>query len=252
MPSPAEVTPGLVWVPELADPGRRLTLDDEASRYVARVCRARAGEQVQLTDGAGGWAATRVLETRPHVTLEIERVERSPRTRRARLLCGAPEGERADWMVEKLAELGVDELQPVDCERAAWDRFEQRRERWERLAVAALRQSRSRFRMVIHVPRPVAAALEALPAGHVGFLAAVDGLPAWEKPVARGGQVAGAVGPSRGFSAPERATFESLGWSRIALAGNRLRTETAALAWAAWWAGGATASERPSDFDPEA
>src|SRR5262245_9027471 len=156
MRSPAEVTPGLVWVPELVDPGHRLTLDSEASRYVARVCRARAGEQVQITDGAGGWAATRVLETRPHVTLEIERVEHTPRIRSAHLLCGPPEGERGDWMVEKLAELGVHVLSPVHCERATWDRFEQRRERWERLALAALRQSRSRFLMAIQSPQPLA------------------------------------------------------------------------------------------------
>jgi len=252
MPSPAEVTPGLVWVPELADPGHRIALDPESSRYVARVCRARVGEQVQLTDGAGGWAATRVLDTRPHVTLEIERIERTPRARSAHLLCGVPEGERGDWMVEKLAELGVHVLQPIDCERAAWDRFEQRRERWDRLALAALRQSRSRFRMAIQTPMPLVAALEALPAGHVGVVAAQGGRPAGVEPVPGAAIVAGAVGPSPGFSPRERDAFEGRGWGRIALAGNRLRTETAALAWAAWWARGTPATEPASDFDSEA
>jgi len=49
---------------------------------------------------------------------------------RAIVACGAPEKDRADWLVEKLAELGVSELQPLECARGGWERFAARRDRF--------------------------------------------------------------------------------------------------------------------------
>ena len=251
MHSRAEATPGLVWVPELRGPGERLTLDDAASRYVARVCRARTGEDVQLTDGAGGWASTRVLETRPHVTLEVERVEHTPRERLSILLCGVPEGDRADWMIEKLAELGVGVFQPIDCKRAVWDRFEHRRERWERLAMSALRQARARYLLEIRRPLPLDEALAGLPPGCGGTVATPEGAPAGASELPETQVVAGAVGPAPGFSSREREAMSSRAWSPISLSENRLRTETAAMAWAAWWAARTASGAISGELRPE-
>jgi RsmE family RNA methyltransferase len=50
-----------------------------------------------------------------------------------------------------------------------------------------------------------------------------------------------AVGPAAGFSAEEIRALEDGGFEPVRLAGTRLRTETAALAWAAWWARSALA-----------
>src|SRR5207237_366096 len=63
--------------------------------------------------------------------------------------------ERGDWLVEKLAEIGVELWQPLDCERARWRAGEARLERWRRLARAALCQSRQVWEMEILEPIPV-------------------------------------------------------------------------------------------------
>ena len=251
MHSRAEATPGLVWVPELRGAGERLALDDASSRYVARVCRARVGEEVQLTDGAGAWASTRVLETRPRVTLEIERLEHSARERTSVLLCGPPEGDRADWMIEKLAELGVSVFQPIDCKRGVWDRFEQRRERWERLAMAGLRQARTLYLLEIRPPLPLEEALTGLPPGCAGTVASLGGARAGGEEVPEAPIVAGAVGPAPGFSTRELEAMNTRGWKPIALSSNRLRTETAALAWAAWWASRTFSGAAESEIRPK-
>jgi 16S rRNA U1498 N3-methylase RsmE len=46
------------------------------------------------------------------------------------------------------------------------------------------------------------------------------------------------VGPAAGFEDEEWALLKVSGFEPIGLSWNRLRTETAALAWASWWASG--------------
>jgi len=150
---------------------------------------------------------------------------------------GPPEGERGDWLVEKLAELGVSVFQPVDCERGRWSAGPGGEARWHRLATAALKQSRRRFRMNVLPARPLAAVAGELPGG-ARFLADPGGSPAGGWPPPGVGASIGLVGPSQGLSPAEREFGAGLGFEPIRLSDGRLRAETAAVAWAAWWSGG--------------
>jgi 16S rRNA (uracil1498-N3)-methyltransferase len=238
MPSAADAAPSFLHLAALPAVGAESELPEDEARYVARVVRARAGETLTATDGEGGLARLRVEATRPAVVVLVLERSTAPRPADAVLWCGAPEGERGDWLVEKCAELGVTRLVPVDCDRARWGAAA-RAERWQRLAVAALRQSRSPWRLRLEPPTPLAAlAGTELPPAR--WLADPDGSPVSGR--TGGGAVVGAVGPSSGFSDEERKFLSGLGFSPVSLAGARLRTETAALAMAAAWA--AARSER--------
>ncbi len=232
----AEAAPSYVLVPELGAGGDTLALAGDEAHYLSRVVRVRAGERVIATDGAGLVAALEVLETGASVRVRI--VERQTRERVSRLVlwCGAPEGDRADWLVEKLAELGVATLQPVDTSRASWERFEAKRERWERLATAALRQSRSAFRMELREPVRLADAIAASPGVTCGWVGHPDGGPVGDILRQVSGQAVAAIGPSSGFSPEELNALRERGFIPVALARTRLRTETAALAMASAWA----------------
>ena len=131
---PAETSPSLLLVEDLPGVGRRVALPEDESHYLIRVCRARPGDRVSATDGRGALATLRMVEGGREAVVEVETCARSERTRVARVLCGPPEGERGDWMIEKLAELGVAVFQPLDCERGGWERMKGRAERWRRLA----------------------------------------------------------------------------------------------------------------------
>lgn len=243
MPSRADAAPAFLWVPELA-PGRR-RLEGEDSHYLVRVCRARAGDHVTLTDGRGGLARATVQATGSVVELEVGPLDRLDPARGAWILCGAPEEGRADWLVEKLGELGVSVFQPIESERVSWRSAEARIERWRRLAVAALRQSRRRFLLEVRTPLPLERAVAELPEEARCWLADSKGKPVPEALGSRVGLEAAVVGPAPGITAHERAMLLEAGFEAICLSGGRLRTETAALAWAAWWAGGgAGASEQ--------
>jgi 16S rRNA (uracil1498-N3)-methyltransferase len=251
MPSRADAAPSYVWAAAIPAAGSRIALDEQESHYVTKVCRVRAGESVTLTDGRGTRAQGVVIQLGEVVTLEMAEVEWQARERTATCLVGAPERGRADWMVEKLAELGVEYFLPIDTERSRWASSEVRLERWGRLARAALRQSRRCHEMDVHPPAGLAESIgltvtlrpaeSTRPAEEPGrrYLADSGGTPSGRLIPQAAGRTVAVVGPAEGFSTDERNRLTSAGFVPISLSDGRLRTETAAIALAAWWSGGA-------------
>lgn len=232
MRSRADAAPAFLYVPDLGERGAALELSPEESHYVARVCRAHAGDRVTVTDGRGATAELRLTGVGARVTGTIESRDQRARARRVWVWCGEPEGDRADWLVEKLAELGVESWQPIESRRGAWARAERRIERWRRLAVAGLRQSRRSYLMDVRAPIRLDHALRELPDGSDRWLASPVGE---HRPGPDPGRLQiGVIGPSSGFSDQEAASLEASGFLPISLGDGRLRTETAALAWTVW------------------
>jgi len=234
----ADAAPALLYLPGLPQAGSRFDLAPADAHYVSRVCRARAGERVEATDGCGARAALRLIEVRDGVVAEVESVTHEPALRRSWVLCGAPEGERADWLVEKLAELGVERFVPVDGVRGRWKAGSGRRARWQRLAIAALRQSRRLHLLAVEEPVPLMRALSSLAPGGSRWLADLSGTPSSSRHVPREEPAIGLVGPSGGLDDGEREAALAAGFQLVRLSAARLRTETAALAWAVWWSAG--------------
>lgn len=240
---PSEAAPARLLVDALPEAGSTHTLDPASSHYVTRVCRARAGEWVTLTDGRGGVARGRLAGAGSGLVVRVESSAVTPAPRPTLLLCGAPEGERADWLVEKLAELGAGTLVPVDTERARWQRFSRRSGRFERLAAAALRQSERDRLLAIRAPLALAQALRELPAGRVRWVGVAGSERVPEVPDGSDPLV-GLIGPSPGLSEGELGMARESGFQPICLADGRLRTETAAVAMAARWAGSRLLAKR--------
>src|SRR2546421_812683 len=101
MRSAADAAPSFVHLPELAAIRDERALTGDAAHYLARVVRVRPGERLTATDGEGLVTALAVVDVRPReVVVRPEgSPERVPPPARLRLLCGAPEGERGDWLV---------------------------------------------------------------------------------------------------------------------------------------------------------
>jgi len=237
---PAEAAPSYLWVPGLGEAVDLVELSPEESHYLVRVCRAREGDRVIATDGRGALARLRVLSLGERVRAAIETLEHPPADplrRRAWILCGAPEDQRGDWMVEKLAELGVEVWQPIECARARWRFSPGTLARWQRLAVAALKQSRRRFILEVRAPAPLAEAASGIPPEAACWMADPEGQRGAPAPAGMGWTV-GAIGPSKGFDPGEKDFLGRRAFKPICLSDGRLRAETAALAWAAWWGRG--------------
>ena len=107
--------------------------------------RLRAGEVVTASDGAGRWVACRWVGG---AALEIDGevvVEPEP-TPLVTVAFSPVKGERPEWAVQKLTELGVDRIVPLVAARSVvrWtgDRGEAVVARWRRVAREAAMQSR--------------------------------------------------------------------------------------------------------------
>jgi len=228
-----DAVPAFVFCPRLPETGGRGTLEDDERHHVVNVCRARPGDTATASDGAGWRAMIRLLEVGRVVTFEVERVERVQRMRNATIACGAPEGSRADWLVEKLAEFGIDRFQPLDCERGGWRWSTSRAARLDRVALAAMKQSQQAYRMRIERPLRLEAWARTVDPGTTRWLADTAGGVAGA-PV---GSFAAACGPAGGLTDAERAILTGAGFTPVRLAEGILRAETAGVALAAHWAG---------------
>lgn len=190
-------------------------LDEGDSHHLASVLRLRPGEEVGATDGAGGyrlyrWAGQGTLRAagdpawvpRPLPALTVA--------------FAAVKGERPEWAVQKLAELGVDRIVFLDTARAVvrWD--SRRVQRMRRVARQAVMQSKGVWLVAVDGPVPLSAVT-----GDDRAALASPGSPPPGPDLATV-----LVGPEGGWTAEELASAPAT----VGLGPTVLRTETAAVA----------------------
>lgn len=191
-----------------------LSADDR--RHLERVLRLRAGEAVTVSDGAGRWRECRFGEMLEPVGDIVADARPDPLITVAVALT---KGDRLDWAVQKLTELGVDCIVPFAAARSVvrWDaeRATHHAERLRRIARQAAMQSRRTWLPAVDDLRSFADV-----AGLEGAVLAEPGgqPPSLQRPVVL-------VGPEGGWAEEEAAAP----LPRVALAPTILRVETAAV-----------------------
>jgi len=193
-------------------------LDPSDRHHLRAVLRLRAGEPVTATDGAGRWVRCR-WEGDGVLVPDGPVVEERGGAHEVTVACAIPKGDRPEWIVEKLTEIGVDRIVFVETARSVvrWnaERAEKNRLRLEKVARAAAMQSRRVRLPRIEGPVPLAAVVASGAA-----IADPDGEPA----LPPGCQTL-VVGPEGGFDPAELPREVP----RVSLAATILRVETAAF-----------------------
>jgi 16S rRNA (uracil1498-N3)-methyltransferase len=204
-----------VFVESLAAP----TLDAEDAHHLLRVQRLRDGEVVTVSDGRGGWRACVLAAGELASAGPLQQT--APNLPSVTIAAAIPKGDRAEWMVQKLTEVGVDRIVLVDCARSVvrWsgERAARSRERLFRVAREAAMQSRRTYLPVVEGPLPVVEVL-----ARPGTVAAEPGAQPWPPMV---GATTVVVGPEGGFTAAELAHAAGV----VSLGETVLRVETAAV-----------------------
>ncbi len=221
-----------VHVPDLR-PGR-IALPPAEAHHVRDVLRLAVGDDLDLFDAAGGTAIARIVAVTPGVVaVEVSAVTAAVRPAVALTVAAAvPKGDRADWMVEKLSELGVARLVPLAAARSVvLPAGRNKADRWDRIAVESAKQSRRPGVMAVDAVTPLAAVLGAGPPGWVLSTEGGDARPVGSVPVPETLTVL--VGPEGGWTPDELAACAAAGWSAVRLTPTVLRVETAAVAVAA-------------------
>jgi 16S rRNA (uracil1498-N3)-methyltransferase len=214
--------------------GTAATLVGDEARHLARVLRARPGDEVVVFAGTGcEWPARVVGITRDTVDLELgpARVD-PPAAAPLTLAVALPKGERQKWLVEKLTELGVARLVPLLTQRGVAEATAAARDRLMRTVVEACKQCGRNTLLDIAAPVTSRQLVAGLAPPTRLILAAPAG-PPLSPPVATADPVVGCVGPEGGFTAEETAILIEAGAVPARLAPHVLRVETAAVALAA-------------------
>jgi 16S rRNA (uracil1498-N3)-methyltransferase len=215
-------------------PGPVLLQGAEA-HHLAVVCRLRAGDAVCLFNGDGHQYPARIEEVnRREVTLQVLAVESPSRELPFRLHIAAPlpRGDRAQFLLEKLTELGVTSFTPLQTARSVVHPRETKLDKLQRHVIEASKQC---GRNVLLEVRPMVE--------WAAFCQAAE-LPARRVLAHPGGESQGdlagcdtvaAVGPEGGFTDEEVAFACEAGWRLLDLGPRILRVETAAIVLAILW-----------------
>lgn len=199
----------------LVDDVEAPSLGTEEHHHLARVRRVRSGDPVSVTDGLGHW---RWCTFGAHLE-PVGEVQHDPAPV-PRLTVGFAlvKGQRPELVVQKLTELGIDEIAPFVAERSVvqWDDAKSARHH-ERLTTIAREAAQQSRRTWFPVVRPVAS---------FDDLAATPGAVVCDR---EGDPLTSAhttvlVGPEGGWSPRERRV------PAVGLGATVLRAETAAIA----------------------
>ncbi|MGE3139127.1 MAG: 16S rRNA (uracil(1498)-N(3))-methyltransferase, partial [Thermoleophilia bacterium] len=216
-------------------PGDEVDLAADDAHHLARVVRRRPGDTVEVMDGAGAiWPAV-VIATAPAARLRVEGDAplAPPAAVPVTLYQGLVEWGRLDTVVEKAVELGAAEVVVFTSERArrvpSADAWERRRERLDRVAVAAARQS---GRLPLPPVRlvPFGAIADEVRDGEAFLIDPRGDAPLQAATGAPAGPLALVVGPEAGFSDAEVDAARAGGLAVRHLGPAILRAETAAIA----------------------
>jgi 16S rRNA (uracil1498-N3)-methyltransferase len=203
------------------------------AQHLAKVMRAKAGDEVILFDGTGFEFAAEVMAVaRASVSLRI--TERCEVDRELpfewTLAVALPKGDRQRWLVEKLVELGCTRLQPIVTARGVAQPTGNALARLERAVIEACKQCGRNRLMQIAPSQALTELLTSADKTTTRLLAHPAGdVTNFEQARRPGAKTIVAIGPEGGFAPEELSLAEAQQWSLLNLGPRILRTETAAI-----------------------
>ena len=227
------------WVKEKLSAGIEASLDPAEARHAGQVLRLKPGEPCELLGNGERWQGE-ITDLTPNAGT-VRAVALLPSTEprlRITLFQGLPKGDKMELIIQKAVELGAEAIVPVAMTRCV-TRLDakdaaRRRERWQRIAAEACKQS---GRCALPEVRPLLNGKD-LPQAFAGFDAV---LVPWEE--AKEGSLrsfsqhhpeirslAIVIGPEGGITPEEIEEMGEAGAQTVTLGPRILRTETAGMA----------------------
>jgi 16S rRNA (uracil1498-N3)-methyltransferase len=219
-------------IPSIPNAGEFVEVSDPAEvKHLRKSLRLNIGDEITVSDGQSKSASAEITAVNKNsVMIRILETKTAHHTgSKLTLWLGCLKSPRMDWLVEKLVELNVDEFRPLICEHSV--AVKDKKERWERIAKAALKQSGADRLVAIHDAVPLSAVSgsknelfiylsldKPQPAGLAEILQAKNA-----------DQIHLFVGPEGGFSPNELAHLKEIGAVAASLGSAVLRGETAGI-----------------------
>lgn len=219
------------------------TLAGPEAHHLINVMRAEVGDEIVLFDGNGYEFDARVdAVSRKTVSFELlsrRDVDREL-SRSLEFAVALPRGDRSDWLVQKLVELGVTRLTPWKTARSVSNPNEKSVKRLQRQVIEASKQCGRNRLLEIGTPRPMLELLKGNESAnrliaHPRDQTPLDVIRLSEFTSESPQPTVIGIGPEGGFTDDEVELAIQHGWRCVDLGERILRTETAAIAIAAWF-----------------
>ena len=213
--------------------GSEATVTGRSAHHLSKVARLRPGEHVEVSDQQTAFRAVTIASSAAEVRFRVLEPLPSPRSARLDVSLAIIKFSRFDWAVEKLSEIGVRSVTPLEadrCDRRLVTAASGRVQRWARIAVQAAQQSRQLAAPAVNPPSAFEAVIRssAMP----GRILAEPGGEAVARACGRG-RTSLLVGPEGGWTASEVDLATKHGFRPARIGTSILRSETAAVSMAA-------------------
>ncbi len=213
--------------------GTEVQLHDDTARHVVQVLRMQQGDTIDLTDGKGIHAHATISDVQKKKCTVLVSEAHIHQRKQVPLHLGVAftkNSSRNEWILEKVTELGVTSIIPLQTTRSEREKF--RYDRWQNILVSAMLQSQQFYLPEL---KELTSLDKLLPsyADVPQMLVAHCMDAALRQPIneamQKGNETLLLIGPEGDFTDEEVNSLTSIGFRGISMGSNRLRTETAAV-----------------------
>lgn len=222
--------------------GRRATLTGDNYNHLVNVLRIKSGEEFAVSNGVDGKEyRCSLLEIASGCAIcEIRFVKESDNELpiRVHLYQGLPKSDKMELIIQKMVELGVCEIIPVNMSRCVMKledkKIDNRIARWNAISEAAAKQSKRKIVPKVRKPLGFGEALKEAAGMNVKLIPyelseGMDKTRELLSVVKAGDDIAVFIGPEGGISEKEIEKATQEGFTPITLGSRILRTETAGM-----------------------
>jgi len=216
----------------LSEATETIVFDKTESRHIVRVLRKVEGDTLQITNGKSQLFFAEITfanDKRCHA--KITRIERQEKPWPYTLhiaIAPTKNNDRYEWFLEKATEIGIDEITPIICHNS--ERRVVKTERFQKIVVAAMKQSLKHIVPIVHEPVSFDEFIEKNAGGDTYIAHCEDGVKTALKCIPKTtGTITILIGPEGDFSPEEIKKALAKKINAITLGNSRLRTETAGV-----------------------
>ncbi len=220
---------------------QHVAIEGEEARHISKVLRKQPGDMIWIVDGAGKAFEAVIRLVAPEM-IECEILYEhhhlhEPDIDVTLAVAQLKNPSRMDWIIEKATELGVRKIIPLQTARTIARSPKQ--DRWNNIAVAAMKQSGRCILPVIAPPTDFELVIansteydvKLIPYERTDHVLFIHEALKHRKPP-RSAMIL--IGPEGGFTEEEINRAEKAEFTQVSLGRRRLRTETAAIIALTW------------------
>ncbi|MGV3696077.1 16S rRNA (uracil(1498)-N(3))-methyltransferase [Flavobacterium sp.] len=221
----------LFYNPTINENMTSFVFDKEESKHIIKVLRKKEGDTLHVTNGLGFLFTTKItVASDSKCTVKIISFDKQEPPRSSLHLAVAPTkmNERYEWFLEKVTEIGIQEITPIICEHS--ERKVIKLDRFQKILESAMKQSLHYYLPKLNEPIAFRDFIKQKQNGQL-FIAHCEesDKKSLKNELNTNKDITILIGPEGDFSVKEIQQAIDNKYIPVSLGTTRLRTETAAI-----------------------